>query len=285
MRKVIKYVVSFFFIFLLFPISLIAGEIIEADCEDPEWVYLNEVKMRLLINTDGGKQTIADENFADVTFTKDKVVMKERDGDTLTIDIESGSLYYNGKNIGHCIFSNLEVLEKGNTADADDGEIIQLLESIKIQQDKILEKLDANSITDHSLLAHEHGEKVSLPCSAQIKVEQDYSDKWNGTMWTKFALTDSLLKAHNAISETDGKYPIPMEVEITTNDGEKISMIVGYNIEVSGGNMLRGFQTYGDLNLLFEGLSEEAEKDIKMKKYGEFLNVTCSFNSHSVQYH
>ena len=168
MRKVIKYVVSFFFIFLLFPISLIAGEIIEADCEDPEWVYLNEVKMRLLINTDGGKQTIADENFADVTFTKDKVVMKERDGDTLTIDIESGSLYYNGKNIGHCIFSNLEVLEKGNTADADDGEIIQLLESIKIQQDKILEKLDAHSITDHSLLAHEHGKKVSVPSEGEF---------------------------------------------------------------------------------------------------------------------
>ena len=171
---------------------------------------------------------------------------------------------------------------------ADDGEIIQLLESIKIQQDKILEKLDVNTLdafTEHSILAHEHGEKVSLPCSAQIKVEKDYSDKWKGTMWTKFALTDSLLKSHNAISEVDGKYPIPMEVEITTKDGEKIPMIVGYNIEVSGGNMLRGFQTYGDLDLLFEGLSEEAEKDVKMKKYGEFLNITCSFNSHSVQYH
>ena len=104
-------------------------------------------------------------------------------------------------------------------------------------------------------------------------------------MWTKFALTDSLLKSHNAISEVDGKYPIPIEVEITTKDGEKIPMIAGYNIEVSGGNMLRGFQTYGDLDLLFEGLSEEAEKDVKMKKYGEFLNITCSFNSHSVQYH
>ena len=288
MRKVIKYVVSFFFIFLLFPIPVIAGEIIEAECEDPEWVYLNEVKMNLLIDTDGGKQIIADENFEDVTFTKDKVVMKDSYGDKLIIDIESGSLYLNGKNIGHCKFSNLEVLEKGNTADADDGEIIQLLESIKIQQDKILEKLDANTLnasSEHSIPAHEHGEKVSVPCSAQLKVKEDVYGKWQATMWTKVALTDSLLKSHNALSEVDGQYPIPIEVEITTKDGEKIPMIVGYNIEVSGGNMLRGFQTYGDLDLLFEGLSEEAEKDVKMKKYGEFLNITCSFNSHSVQYH
>ena len=171
------------------------------------------------------------------------------------------------------------------TVIADDGEIIQLLESIKIQQDKILEKLDANSISEHSLLAHEHGEKVSVPCSAQIKVSQDYSDKWKGVMWTKVALTDSLLKSHSAISEVDGAYPMPIEVEITTKDDEKIPMIISYRIDVSGGNLKDAYQTYGDLNLLFEGLSEEAEKDVKMKQYGEFLNITCSFNSHSVQYH
>ena len=136
-----------------------------------------------------------------------------------------------------------------------------------------------------SVFAHGPGEKVSVPCSAQLKVKQDYQNKWQATMWTKVALTDSLLKSHNALNEADGQYPIPMEVEITTKDGEKIPMIVGYNYQVSGGSMLNSFQTYADLNLLFEGLSEEAEKDEKMRNYGEFLNITCSFNSHSVQYH
>tara|TARA_Y100000294_G_C8458456_1_gene297554 strand:- start:253 stop:738 length:486 start_codon:yes stop_codon:yes gene_type:complete len=136
-----------------------------------------------------------------------------------------------------------------------------------------------------SVFAHGPGEKVSVPCSAKLKVKQDYQDKWQATMWTTVALTDSLLKSHNALNEADGQYPIPMEVEITTKDGEKIPMIVGYNYKVSGGSMLNSFQTYADLDLLFEGLSEEAEKDEKMRKYGEFLNITCSFNSHSVQYH
>ena len=172
------------------------------------------------------------------------------------------------------------------TVIADDGEIIQLIESIKIQQEKIREILDVNSITEHYILAHDHGEKVSVPCSARLEVGKDYSKKWQGSFYTNVALTDSLLKSHNALNEAeDGKYPMPIEVEITTKDGEKIPMIVGYNYKVSGGSMLNSFQTYADLDLLFEGLSEEAEKDEKMRKYGEFLNITCSFNSHSVQYH
>ena len=135
-----------------------------------------------------------------------------------------------------------------------------------------------------SVSAHGPGEKVSVPCSAHIKVEKR-SSGWSGTMFTNVALTDSLLKSHNAINQTDGQYPIPMEVEITTKDGEKIPMIVGYNYEVEGGNMLSSFQTYNDLHVFFNRLKEESGKDETMERFGEFLNITCSFNSHSVEYH
>ena len=64
-----------------------------------------------------------------------------------------------------------------------------------------------------------------------------------------------------------------------TKDGEKIPMIVGYNIEVSGGNMLRSFQTYGDLDLLFEGLSEEAEKDVKMNADVEIVGDVRNYGN------
>ena len=78
---------------------------------------------------------------------------------------------------------------------------------------------------------------------------------------------------------------ISIELEITTKDGEKIPMIAGYTVEILGGNLVYSFQAIRDKSVLFNNLSEEAEKDEKMRKYGEFLNITCSFNSHSVQYH
>ena len=172
------------------------------------------------------------------------------------------------------------------TVIADDGEIIQLIESIKIQQEKIREILDVNSITEHYILAHDHGEKVSVPCSARLEpFFNEYAEEWVGAFYTEVAFTDSLLKAHNALSQEDGEYPMPIEVEITTKDGEKIAMIVGNNVKVSGGNLVYSFQMNRDKKVLFDDISEEAEKDEKMKKYGEFLNITCSFNSHSVQYH
>jgi hypothetical protein len=172
------------------------------------------------------------------------------------------------------------------TVFADDGEIIQLIESIKIQQEMIEEKLDANldAFTTHRLLDHEHGEKVSVPCSARLEVEKDfYNDKWKGTFYTKVALTDSLLKSHNALNEADGRYPMPIEVEITSKDGEKIQMIAGYYVEVLRGNLVNSSSS--GFKVLFENVSKEADKDEKIKKYGEFLNITCSFNSHTVHYH
>jgi hypothetical protein len=135
-----------------------------------------------------------------------------------------------------------------------------------------------------SVFAHGPGEKVSVSCSSHISLSQDVFKKWRGYMHTRVALTDSLLKSHNAINVTDGKYPIPIEVEITTKDGEKIQTIAGYNYEVIKGNMSQGYQRANDGFYLFKELSD-AEKDEKLRKYGEFLNVTCSFDSHSVEYH
>ena len=73
--------------------------------------------------------------------------------------------------------------------------------------------------------------------------------------------------------------------EVAWSIGIHNYVIVGNNVKVSGGNLVYSFQMNRDKKVLFDDISEEAEKDEKMKKYGEFLNITCSFNSHSVQYH
>ena len=130
-----------------------------------------------------------------------------------------------------------------------------------------------------SVFAHGPGEKVSVPCSSRLEVGKNYDDtKWQAVMYPTIALTDSLLKSHNVFNETDGMHALPMEVEITTKDGEKIPMIIGYHYDSSGGNLLRSYQILGDTKYLFRGLSE-AEKDEKMRKYGEFLNINCAFRS------
>jgi hypothetical protein len=269
---------------MLFPVSVIAGENIKMDCTSD----LVE-PFSFLVDSDGGKLQLFNKEM-DVVILKDKLFGIDNMGFGFLMYFKDGKLNWGGTKVADCKFSNLEVLENNNNenivAHADEGKIIQLLESIKTQQDKIDEKLDANSITEHSILAHEHGEKVSVPCSARLEpFFNEYAEEWVGAFYTEVAFTDSLLKAHNALSQEDGEYPMPIEVEITTKDGEKIAMIVGNNVKVSGGNLVYSFQMNRDKKVLFDDISEEAEKDEKMKKYGEFLNITCSFNSHSVQYH
>ena len=129
-----------------------------------------------------------------------------------------------------------------------------------------------------SVFAHGPGEKVSVPCSSKLTLDKSYDDMWEAIMWTNVALSNHLLKSHNALNEEDGKHPIPIEVEITTKDGEKIPMIVGYNYDVSGGSMSHAYQTFNDLDFLFKRVSE-AEKDEKLRNFGEFLNITCAFRS------
>ena len=151
MKKIIKYVVSFSFIFLLFPVSVIAGEIIEAECTLGE----SEILL-LLLDSDGGKQNLMGTEM-NVLFTKDKVVMsKDNVEDKVIIDFKSGNLFMNGLSAAVCKFSNLEALEKENTVDAasdtdaDEGKIIQLLESMKTQLDEMKTQLNRIEVNQNS---------------------------------------------------------------------------------------------------------------------------------------
>lgn len=312
MKKIIKYISSLFFIFMLFPVSVIAGENIKMDCTSD----LVE-PFSFLVDSDGGKLQLFNKEM-DVIILKDKLFGIDNMGFGFLMYFKDGKLNWGGTKVADCKFSNLEVLENNNnenivahadegkiiqllesikkqqdtTSGADEGKIIQFLELIKIQQDTIEEKLDKNNLdalTKHNKLpAHEHGEKISVPCSARIELDirkNTYTgDKWQGYLYVNVAFTDSLLKSHNALNEIDATYPMPIEVEITTKDGEKIPMIVGYNLVVEGGNLTHSFQAGRDVKTLFDVLGE-AQRDENMRKYGEFPNANCSFYSHSVQYH
>jgi len=290
--------------------SVFAGEVVKVECTNDKGPFT------LNIDSDGGKQEIFSLTW-NLAVTKDGIIAIN-EGRGIFINFMTGEFSYSGNKVADCKFPNLEVLENNNnenivsyadegkiiqllesikkqqdtTSGADEGKIIQFLELIKIQQDTIEEKLDKNNLdalTKHNKLpAHEHGEKISVPCSARIELDimkNTYTgDKWQGYLYVNVAFTDSLLKSHNALNEIDATYPMPIEVEITTKDGEKIPMIVGYNLVVEGGNLTHSFQAGRDVKKLFDVLGE-AQRDENMRKYGEFPNANCSFYSHSVQYH
>ena len=154
MKKIIKYLMSFSFVFLLFPVSVVAGEVIEAEC-----TANNETKL-FLIGAEGGKQNIAGTEM-NVIFTNNKVVLTPDNGvGKVIIDFESGQLFFNAEKSADCKFLNLDVLENKNNADTEkveqektnildavsedkEVEIIQLLESMKIRLNKLEKKLDA----------------------------------------------------------------------------------------------------------------------------------------------
>jgi len=104
-KKLIKYLTSLSLVVLLFPMSAISGEIIEAECSADGKSAL------FLIDTDGGKQNIAGE-VLNVTFTEDKVIFtpNEGGGDKVIIDFKNGNFYKSGEKRAHCKFSNLEAI-------------------------------------------------------------------------------------------------------------------------------------------------------------------------------
>jgi hypothetical protein len=158
MKKIIKYLMSFSFVFLLFPVSVNAeeqkiflaeGEFLEAECT------LNDITRIQLIPFENG--TYEGMNFYHL---KDKVIVN-KGSEQMIFDLLSGEIFLDGeKSPTVCKFLNLEVLEnrnnenaekveqeKTNIDDADSGdtevEIIQLLESMKIRLNKLEKKLDA----------------------------------------------------------------------------------------------------------------------------------------------
>jgi len=103
MKRIIKFAMSFSLVILLFPMSAISGEIIEAECSAGGQSAL------FLLNTDGGQQNIDGEGI-DVTFTENKVILTPNEGSVVIIDFTNGNYYKGGKKLADCKFSNLEAL-------------------------------------------------------------------------------------------------------------------------------------------------------------------------------
>ena len=107
---------SFSFIFLLFPMSVFAGENIEMECFHPS----DESKsFSIVLDSDGGKQKLFGQEL-NVTFTKDKALITPDVSGVppLTIDFVTGDYSVDGIKKADCKFSNLEALEKKNTVGA-----------------------------------------------------------------------------------------------------------------------------------------------------------------------
>ena len=114
MKKLIKYLTSLSLVVLLFPMSAISGEIIEAECSADGKSAL------FLIDTDGGKQNIVG-GILDVTFIESKVILtpNEGEGDEVVIDFKNGNYYKGGEKVADCKFSNLEALGLETTLNAE----------------------------------------------------------------------------------------------------------------------------------------------------------------------
>jgi hypothetical protein len=129
MQKLINYLTSLSLVILLFPMSVIAGEIIEAECSDGGQTVL------FLINTDGGKQNIVG-GLLDVTFTGSKVILtpNEGEGDEVVIDFNNGNYYKGGEKKADCKFSNLGALGLETTLNAE-------VEETELQETKAYETI------------------------------------------------------------------------------------------------------------------------------------------------
>ena len=112
MKRIIKFAMSFSLVILLFPMSAISGEIIEAECSAGGQSAL------FLLNTDGGQQNIDGEGI-DVTFTENKVILTPNEGSVVIIDFTNGNYYKGGKKLADCKFSNLEALGLETTLNAE----------------------------------------------------------------------------------------------------------------------------------------------------------------------
>ena len=144
MKKIIKYISSLFFIFLLFPMSVFAGEVVKVECTNDKGPFT------LNINSDGGKQEIFSIIW-NIAVTKDGIIAVNK-GRGFFINFMTGEFYNNVNKFADCKFPNLEVLEKKNTEDivanAIEGKIIQLnemrvqLDEMRVQRDEMKAKLN-----------------------------------------------------------------------------------------------------------------------------------------------
>lgn len=161
---------SFSFIFLLFPVTLIAGEIIKAEC-----INYNNEPISFSIDSDGGKQQLFVEKM-NVGFNKDGLFGVIDSGDYgWFINLKTGEFYSAGKKFADCKLSNLEALKKKNTedivADAIEGKIIQLdemkaqLDEMKVERDEMKAELNNYLLQQSSTLKNKEGSGMPIDCS------------------------------------------------------------------------------------------------------------------------
>ena len=113
MKKIIKYIASLFFIFLLFPMSVFAGEIVKVECTNSNGPFTS------LIDSDGGKQLLFSQPSPwNVGFAKDGIFGADKNGNGFFINFVTGEFLNNSNKYADCKFPNIEVLENNNTVDA-----------------------------------------------------------------------------------------------------------------------------------------------------------------------
>jgi hypothetical protein len=166
MKKIIKYVASFFFIFLFFPVTPIAGEIVKLECTNDKGPFT------LFFDSDGGKQQIFSITW-NVAFTKDAIFGAIENGSGFYINFVTGEFYNNSHKIADCKFSNLKVLEKKNTEeivpDAIEGKIIQL-DEMKVQLDEMKVQLDEMKVQSDEMRVQRDEMKAQ---SDEMRVQRD----------------------------------------------------------------------------------------------------------------
>ena len=178
MKRIIKLAMIFPFVFLLFPVTTIAGEIIEAECSRGSKTTF------FLLDSDGGKTNFKGREF-DFIITKDQAIISlgiDNESVQLVVDFKNGNLIMDGDKVADCKFSNLEALKKKNTedivTDAIEEKIVQLDEmraqrdemraqrdEMRAQRDEMSAQLNNYLLQNSSTLKNKEGSGMPIDCS------------------------------------------------------------------------------------------------------------------------
>jgi len=297
MKRIIKLTVSFYLFFLLFSVSAFAGEIIEAECSGES----ESKKIFILLDSDGGKTNVMGTDL-DLVITKDKAIMtSEKNPGQMILDFKNGNMIINGEKFGFCKFSNLEVLgmentedatsdaekveqEKTNIDDADSGdtevEIIQLLESMKTQLNKLEKKLDTLNLQVKGVKVSDvsdsgNGGKSKSHSSGvyEAKCGLVYYDYYNDYDYDQFVIIAKSLGGGSIVLDdfNDGDWQdeniIGIEAIVSGNGNQ--ATFTGNAMYRKMGNRL---EIYGDDTPIQTNVDEEQFQEY----FGLFPTVTCT---------
>ena len=126
MQNLIKYLTSLAFIFLLFPMSVFAGEVVKVECTNSNGPFTS------LIDSDGGKQLLFSQPSPwNVGFAKDGIFGADKNGNGFFINFVTGEFLNNSNKYADCKFPNIEVLENNNTVDA----VMNTVDAVMIEKE------------------------------------------------------------------------------------------------------------------------------------------------------